>query len=248
MHGPELCKFWYRLHSGDMDYDLSPQEAGQVPTWNEVENSEPPVWWPWWLNDFDLHTALGLRFSGNNVFEHGRSWRQPWRNWALENGVAPGQLFCVEVGAPEIHKSGWEVIEYDEEWDAHLLEVAPLSPYKIARLWEADLRKTSTARAIHMLEATRNAELVDRDLGSLYIQQFLYCPSGGSSDWQVPTGRSLVLQTTRHPWPCAPTSIGASGRDDDGDFNKAMEDFVVNACKANPYLSPAVIQTLELRR
>jgi len=247
VHGPELCKFWYRLHWGNFDYDLTPEAAGQVPMWNEVEDSEPPAWWPWWLSDFDLDTALNINWSGSTVEEYGRSWHQPWRNWALENGVAPGQLFCIEVGAPDVHKSGWETVEHDEEWDAQLLEVSPLSPRKIARLWEADLHRTSTARAMHVAEAKRNAEIVDRDVGSMYIQQLMYFP-GHSASWGLPSGRSLVLNTKRNLIPCAATSIGVGGRDDGGNFDKAMEEFIVNACKANPYLSPAVIRTLEIRR
>lgn len=252
MYGPELCKFWYRLYYGDHDYDLYPESMGDGPTHckmvdGEWESLEPPTWWPWWLSDFDIGTALGISFGDGHVKEFGRTWHQPWRAWALANGVAPGQLFCVEVGAPEVVKSGWEVVEYDEEWDASLLEIAPMSKRGVANRWEDDLRKTARDRALHVREADKNAALIDRDFGSMYIQQHMYCPNS-SEDWRVPSGRSLVLQSTRHLYPCAATSMGVSGSDDRGNLNNAMENFITNACKANPYLSPDVIRTLELRR
>lgn len=252
MYGPKLCKFWYRLYFGDHDYDLYPETMGESPGRSKLvdgewTSTEPPVWWPWWLDDFDIGTAVGISFGDGHVEEFGRIWHQPWRAWALEHGVAPGQLFCIEVPAPVPTKSGWEVIEYDEEWDAGLLEVMPISRQRAAASWEADLRKAAQCRALHMHEAKKNADLIDRDLSSMYIQQTLYCPNG-HADWQVPTGRSFVLQTKKRLFPCTATSMGVSGSDDGGDASKAMEQFITNACRVNHYLSPEVIRTMELRR
>lgn len=205
------------------------------------------MWWPWWLGDFSIDEALGFCYSRGYVEEYGRKWHQPWRNWAIENGVAPGQLFCVEVTEPEVHKSGWEEVEYDIEWSAELLEVAPISPASAIKRWEHDLRQTARYRLAHVHEAELNAKIIDSDVASMYIQQSLYSPSR-SADWEVPSGRCLSLQTSRRLFPCAATSMDTQGRDDDGNFNKAMARFIENACKANPRLSPELIKTLEIRR
>lgn len=253
VYGPLVCKFWYRLYFGDYDYDLYPQGVGQQPKWNSVlgedgqlVETKPPDWWPWWLEDFSLDEAMGFCYSLYHVEEHGRSWRQPWRYWALENGIAPGQLFCMEVSEPEVSKSGWETVEYDIEWSVQLLEVLPLSPASAAKRWERDLLQASRGRLMWIHEAEQNAALIDSDVSSMYIQQSMYIP-GSQASWEVPSGRSFRLQTKLRLHPCASTSIGVEGRDDNGSYEVAMARFVENACKANPRLSPELIKTLEVR-
>jgi hypothetical protein len=224
--------------------------VGQPPEWNKDEDSVQPGWWPWWLSDFDVESALGFSHgsSGDYIEEYGHRWHQPWRTWALLNGVAPGQLFCVAVETPSVHKSGWETIEYDVEWDGYLLEVAPISKAAALHRWEHDARAMARWRLAHMQVAAQNAAIVDSDIGRMYIAQHMYVPSRYSDSWGVPTGRSLSLLTTHRLHPCAATCINSSGRDDGGNFEVAMAELIENACKKNPRLTPDLLRSLEVRR
>lgn len=55
--------------------------------------------------------------------------------WLMEQGIAPGQPFCVEV-TMTVTRSGWEYVEYDQEVEADVIEVARWSRERVAAAWE----------------------------------------------------------------------------------------------------------------
>lgn len=249
VYGPKVCYFWYRLNSReDIDYDLGPERMGEQPFWHVDETSVEPEWWPWWLDDFEIQGALDIGWSEGLIHECGRDWRQPWRKWALEQGIAPGQLFRVEVPAPDVVKSGFETVEYDVEWAASVVEIQPLPRAVAAKRWAHDLRKTTAARAIHVRVADDNARRIDSDVSRMYIQQFMYEPASSHRSWGMPTGRSLRLASKLQLYPVSATCMGIEGRDDQGSQEIAMSRLIEKACAANPRLSPEIIKNLELKR
>ena len=270
VYGTAVVREWYRLDWGDLNYDLHPTSLGEQPLWKQREQAAyaqieeqklsledsvaaqmnlpryQPEGWPWWLDELDLEEALGLGVSGVEVVELGRSWRERWRPWALENGVAPGQPFCVAHQEPEVSKSGWETVEYDVYYDSYLVEVAPIPQAELVRRWEHDQRRTTIARALHVAQAAKNAVRINQELGQLYIQQSLYSSERGYS---VPRGRALTLRSKLYDmWPCDRCVEGVEGRDDKGDFDNAMHRLIENACAVNPRLSPDIIRNLELKK
>lgn len=257
LYGIKLVREWYRLHWGDF-YDLYPVGIGQQPAWNThsgewddrgnqlVPPPEEPKWFPWWLSYLDLREALGISYGDGECTEHGHTWNEPWRQWALLNGIAPGQPFCVAHPEPEVSKSGWETVEYDVNYSSYVVEVQEMKPSEVLRLWEHDRRKTMAARAMHVAESKRNAERINADLGNLYIYQGMYQTS--TSSMSFPDGRLLRMETKLRLHPHDSCCVGAEGRDDKGNFDAAMERLIESACKRNPRLSPEVIRTLELRK
>lgn len=257
LYGIKLVREWYRLYWGDF-YDLYPVKIGQNPAWDTVEDErddannqlesgpQEPKWFPWWLRDLDLREALDLSYRAGRCEEYGHEWIEPWRQWALQNGVAPGQPFCVAHPEPEVHTSGYETVESDVYYNSYLIEIQELSSAEVLRLWEHDRRKTSAARAMDVAVSKANAERINRDLGNLYIQQSMY--QAHSDCMSFPNGRCLRIETKLRLHPHDRCCVGAEGRDDEGKFEVAMERLVESACARNPYLSPDVIKSLELRK
>ena len=266
IYGERMVREWYYLRWAGLDYDLEPEAVGDMPAWKivnlelereiELANEgkpfleqtpypKPPAWWPWWMDDHDgLQGLLGIGWRDGRSFEHGREWSEPWRKWALTNGIAPGQLFCVDIDEPEVSKSGWETVEYDIYWAGSVVDVIPLSPRVVLQRWEHDLRRTSTARAQHVALAAANADLMNRDIASMYIQQTLYHPNGLDG---VPRGRAMTLLSSRTLQPCGVSVVGTQGRCDDGDSNVAMRQLVELACAKNHYLSPELMRKMRIK-
>jgi hypothetical protein len=257
LYGIKLVREWYRLYWGDF-YDLHPVKIGQGPAWDTDEGewdamgnqlrpaSQEPKWFPWWLSDLDLREALGISYGDGDCFEYDHEWHEPWRQWALQNGIAPGQPFCVAHPEPEVSKTGWETVEYDVHYASYVIEIQELKPAEVLRRWEHDRRRTSVARALDVAAAKANAERVNKDLGNLYIYQGLY--QTGSSSMSFPEGRLLRIETKLQLHPRDRCVVGAEGRDDKGKFEVAMERLIEDACARNPYLSPEVVKSLELRK
>lgn len=261
VYGPTSVREWYRLQWGDSQYDLTPSAEGQMPEWkareiewedsqlgkSEAERQPPPPpvdWWPWWMDDGpDLHDVLGVSVRSPRVMEFGQEWSEPWRHWALTHGIAPGQLFCVEYDEPEVSKSGYEVVEYDIHWAGAVVEVIPIPPAVAARRWEHDRRRTAVARAQYEAMAHANADLLQRDVASMYLRCDFYI-----AGWDTPRGVLYELQSKRHLHPRGQSCIGTQGRSDKGDREEAMKDLIEQVCASNPYLSPALVKALPVRR
>jgi hypothetical protein len=60
----------------------------------------------------------------------------PWHDetsWALNERLAPGQAFCVEVGMPRFWQDYWG--EWDSEVDIEIVEREPMSDRMAAYRW-----------------------------------------------------------------------------------------------------------------
>ncbi len=266
IYGSAIVREWFYLAWAGWDFDLTPESVGGMPDWKvvnlELEREidlanqgkpifeqlpypKPPAWWPWWMDDRDdLQEVLGIGWRSGRAFEHGREWNEEWRKWALTNGIAPGQLFCVDISEPEVERSGYETVEYDIHWAGEVVDVIPLSSSATLRRWEHDQRRTTKARAEHVALASANAALMDRDVASMFIQQSLYCVGGAD----LPSGRACTLLSSRQLNPCGMSSIGTQGRCDEGSVDVAMDRLIALACKRNPYLSPAILRKMRVIR
>lgn len=66
--------------------------------------------------------------------------------WALENGIAPGQPFLLEVGPPRSYRCSWEYDEWDVDYDVGLVRVLPNSIDRAARSWLRELKNYQRAK------------------------------------------------------------------------------------------------------
>lgn len=120
---------------------------------------------------FDTTTLFGSNYDDHLV------------DWALREGLSPGQPFLVEVPPPYTSRS-YEG-EYDEDWSFEVVRRAPVKPTSAAKAWEAALARMKRAKA---LNAKFHADFQARALRSYKtweLQEHMY-RSGPSSfyDWR----------------------------------------------------------------
>ncbi len=247
VYAPDFSNLWHRLHAEyTFGGELHPHGAGQQALWQANAEQEPPEWWPWWLKNFELEEALEV-----GHLYHDDNWdgvTGPWMQWALEHGIAPGQLFCMRVERPTVYQSSYEYNEYDVNHCVEVLEVCPLPPALAARRWMRFLRNSAKYRQLFLKAQQEHTAQIERAVGHMYLYETLYSPNRDA--FGGPYGVSLRLQTDLRLWPraAAAGSVGTTGSDDGGKREAALKRLIEKACKINPYLSPELIQEMEIRR
>jgi hypothetical protein len=216
-----------------MDVDLGPtpcdpdEEVGEVPEW--------------WLQTDDLDEVLGMHMSPRIAFGTGESWI-PYTQWALENGIAPGQPFQLEIDLPTVHRSGWETIEYDVEWQFIVVQVQPLPAVRAAQRWARHFRKLAASSELDRRESIERREHLLRNTGAMTVRRELFIGTWSGS------GKDRTRFTLYGPR----NAYIASGECEDGDKEAekstyaqvAFDRMVKDACEKSPYLNPEVIHDI----
>jgi len=121
-----VCYIWLQVVRDGIDLrveaDLGADVFGTVPEWYafEMDNTDwTSVISPEWKSCSDASNFTGT-----------------WNDWALQEGLAPGQRFLVEFKHPRWYRCSWEYEEYDVEyyWDIVMREAR--SPKQAIRAWE----------------------------------------------------------------------------------------------------------------
>lgn len=132
----QYVRLWMRL-VWDGFKDLTPtvaehiEEVGDRPRWLE--------------SSAEVEEAMGW-----GAGEH-------WTKFALEEGLAPNQLFLVEFTPPVVTQIGYEHVEYEVDYDWEIIEAAPWSKSKTLKAWARWLHRGETLNALY--EANRAEEL-----------------------------------------------------------------------------------------
>lgn len=182
---------WYRLlqTGGGADLEIERCDGasiGEPQTWFEEYEDTSNFWYG--LTGSRWDGARGLCF-------------------ALERGIAPGTPFLMQFGPPHWYRSGYEVIEYDCEYDYEIVRVLPRDPMKGAASFArafAIKRRHDTARA-------RYKEKLDawqrKNKKSMFITQELFY-ADGYDEMSPPNGKRVFLETSIYHLPHEKNSYG----------------------------------------
>lgn len=229
------CILWLRLEFAE--WDLRPKRyegasVGDVPDWLEYEidgNGLESIW------------SDPSRVCVENNSDH--PFNIAWINWALENGIAPGQPFSIVV-PPPVYSTSYEG-ETDVDWDSYLGRVVPWSEDRVLRAWTKvlfRLERLFKAQVMHIARSRNKARL---DTSAMYLVKARY--TVGSSDWGFgyDQGIRFALHTNHHTgrmW----TSL-ADGQNRDGNADKAMEVLLADAAAKLPHIPAEVIRGLPVK-
>lgn len=170
---------WYRLiPCGGGDVEPERYDGASI--------GEPQTWWEEYEDTSNFWYGMtGSRWDGTRGLSFG-----------LEAGIAPGQPFLMQFGPPHWYKSGYEVEEWDCEYDYEIVRVRPQDPLKSARSFEKafeNVRRFNEAKKAYneKLEALQR-----KDIKSMFILQDLFYVGGFVDEMSPPTGRRVYLQTS----------------------------------------------------
>ena len=225
---------WHRFCFDGIS-DLAPFAIGGIP-----EVGTAPDWWT--MTSFDELSGV-YNFSQYSELG-GRSYNYTWLQFAMEQGIAPGQAFLLSVGTPMCYRS-YEG-EYDEDWSWEIVERAPLPHTVVVKRW-AQVWRQRTLRQHMEMRACQEAEaLALRDVASMHITKTHYQTSRDTYSPSPPRGIKLTLHTSRREFGAHLNRI-APAWSDEGDVLAAMAQLIKNATAASPYLSPEIIESLPVR-
>lgn len=204
---------------------------------------DSPEWLGLERENLGWDDILGVGYSDNKMLK-----------WGLEEGIAPGQPFLVELPHPHYSKSWTDCgYEYDVDFAPEIVRVRPMSARAVARAWERERDYVEKARVWKAERAEKQRWLVRTDVKALVVESCVYFAPGQSSydDMCMPSGIRYNLCSTASidkkvsgRWP---TATLARGEDDDGDHTRAFERLVEEVTKCLPGLSPEVVRTLPRR-
>lgn len=225
---------WHRFCFDGLS-DLYPIAIGDVP-----EVGAEPDWWS--MTSFDEISGIYKYTQANRLGKHNYSYT--WLQFAMEQGIAPGQAFLLSVDTPQGYRS-YEG-EYDEDWSWEIVERAPLPRAVAAKRW-AQVWRQRTLRQYMEMRACQEAEaLALRDVSSMYITKTHYQTSRDTYSPSPPRGIRLTLHTSRREFGAHLNQI-APACDAAGNVHRAMDQLIKNATEVSPYLSPEIIEGLPVK-
>lgn len=234
VHLPDQLFLWvkFRVDCNDLE-----PESCAVESMGRLE--------PIFENEMDNGGVEGLLYYLTSHTE------RRWMNWALQNGIAPGQPFLIWVGEPH-HYSTWTDCgtEYDTDIDVELVRVLPNTPRRAARSWERALKLITAFEKARDAERKRVHDLELRSLDAMFIRCDLYWPSRyGYDDMTPPSGVSFTIHSDHRKIPSLKGGHSwggqiASARDDDGNHETVLKRLVVAAQAVVPALSEERIRKM----
>lgn len=118
-YSEEVCRVWFYLDEHGLELERL-NSAGDMPEWLDNE-----------LVDTCWDEILGV------------SWEEGERAaWAIEDGIAPGQPFLVEIRPP--HYTQDREGDWDVEYNTDLIRVDPMPSMEAAERWETWLKTWSS--------------------------------------------------------------------------------------------------------
>jgi len=134
---------WFRLIPDG--FDLSPEEYG------DRSVGHRPRWIDETISESGIDSLLEVRWDSDH---------SQWLSFAIENGIAPGQPFCMAV-APPYHtvSHSMDGTEYDTEYSAVLATMVPKDPLSAARSWDRFLK---SRQECFEMDAASRKRILDR--------------------------------------------------------------------------------------
>lgn len=243
IYTPGECIVWLVLVEYGEDYTPEEfedvEEIGTPPKWLSRELEENDGWKTFLMPEHRAEkTGLGWVFGTT------------WTEWALREGIAPGQPFSVATQRPYYSRDYYG--ECDVEFYCDLHSIAPWPTERVLAAWEQhqkDLAEYRTKAIKAMQELTDKRK---HDVSAMYLHFSPYFSSKGSSwdDMAMPDGIAVSLcssHTQVEGYPKMTYGALAQGRDDDGDHQKALESLLANVAESLPHLTEGMIRKLHRR-
>lgn len=192
-------------------------------------------------------SVFGVSFTRE---ESGLGWvfTTTWTRWALRNGVAPYQPFCICMdGAPQYYATWDGECDVDfAPWE--ITKKEHLSAFETSRRWEHWFMMRTRYREMARYQMKRLLHLRAHDLKAMYLSSSMYWSSRYCDGF--PDGLSVSL-CTQH------TSVEGfnkvawralvEARDDKGDYNTALNRLIEKAMIKLPHLNEEFIRRLRRR-
>ncbi len=238
VYAQPVCYIWLHVVRDYMDLTVEPYTAdtfGAAPEWfhYEMDNTSwPDVISPERKNRWETDDFTGT-----------------WNDWALAEGLCPGQPFLVEFKKPCWSKSGYEYEEWDVEYYWEIVARASHSPKQAARAWDQWIKRCSDDRRARRRQAARDKHKREHDVSAMYIRYDSFWIDRYGDDYP-PDGYIVGLWTThgggqiasgRSParsWPREETHPSQE---------HAWMDLLADIAKRLAHLDPAVIRKLPTR-
>lgn len=221
-YSEKIIRLWVRLVPNGVD--LFPEQHG------EDSIGTPPKWWEYEIEQGGIEDLINPPWCG-----------QKWTRFALRNGLAPRQPFCMEFSDPVYSKTWTDCgYEYDFELDRCVFAIEQWPHGRVRDRWAAWLRTQERTRKAIEADRERFRREVRERTDLMFVQSYVYfARSPGWDDMAVPDGVGLRLCSkleNRH-------AVIANGRDDDGGWSIAMARLAEDASKQTK-LTAAEIEKL----
>jgi len=229
---------WFWLNDSDDEdlclEDIGWDEAGSRPEWVEWETDQ--MGWdgiidPEWEHYADSGCGFKLGYR--------------WRNWALQNGIAPFQPFRVWFGEPEYTTSYYGEHDVFYSWDIDY--ILPLSPFEVIRRWEHDLMMFARAKEEEVDGYHVGKQLRDHDLKAMWIERRLIGRGNSEGGWGWDEYYAHVSLESRHHYRGVYKTI-AYAEAGDRDYDKATDLMVAEALEKLPHFTEEQIRGLKVRQ
>lgn len=238
VHFPAGDSFmWFEFDATVSAHDFELLDIGEeigVPD-HRIQQEVEQVGWPDMIGfDHKYEKYRGHEFSVGK------------RQWALENGIAPGQPFCVRFGKPEWSAPSYWDNESDVTYDTEVVRVLPMDPVLVAERWRMCLLKTREERDL-IIERKEDWKLRHRQtMRGLYLRSDWY---GYSDEMSPPPGVRFTLfsklEDGQQQWN---QMMIASGEDPKGDRLAARDRLFEAATKVYPELTREAFDALKMDR
>lgn len=232
VYAQPVCYIWLRVVRDGVDLTVESCAAlsqGTQPEWFDSELSNSG--WPDIISPDHKWSAMETSdFTGT------------WNDWALQEGLCPGQAFLVEFKHPRWYKSGYEYEEWDVEYFWEIVDREPRSPKQAARAWEQWQKQCTRQRQMCRRAKARLEHTRTHDVGAMFIRYEAF--STTRDGW--PDGHSVILWTT-HGGMVASGRSPSQDRDPEPSIEKAWDDLLKNVRERLPHLDPEVVRKLSRR-
>lgn len=238
-----VCYIWLQVVRDGIDLGVEPDLAadtfGTVPEWYEFE-----------MDNTDWESVIGPEWKSCSDESN---FTGKWNDWALQEGLAPGQRFLVEFKHPRWYKCSWEYEEYDVEyyWDIVLRE--PRSAKQAIRAWEQWRKVCEEDRIALREQRAKQQHQRTHDVSAMYISYDSFWSEGYYDDCSPPDGY-IVRLSTKHGGSIAegrsPTSDERYRRGAERiapTQTRAWDDLIANVQKHLPHLDVEAIRKLSTR-
>lgn len=225
--GPAFIWLRWSLRGWDLELVAAGREqVGAEPEWlrheRKYDGFDGIVGRPWLLT-----AETELRIGGFHI--------------AARRGLAPGQPFLVRIDPPHVYRTSIEYDEWDVDWTWEIVRVVAWTLEQSGRSWAQATTRAAERREQHAQEMMALREKRRTDVTAMYILRDRYWP-GGYCEMTPPRGIIARLSTQHgHHW------LG-DGRDDGGDWEKALAQLVEHARTELPHLVEEQIRALPVRQ
>lgn len=244
VYSEEVIQVWLKADPQDglklTEVDVD-EGVGRVPDWYDYD-----------VNELGWDSIIGA-YRHSSPDQYGNTWSEGWLIWCLEEGIAPGQPFLVELPRPYHSVSHTQDgTEYDTEYEPEIIAVLHWKPSRVLKAWGRELESEIAFRRAETARRRKLHSIQQHDVKSMFVSFGSYFAPGQSlyDDMELPIGYYFCLQTSANldktgmTWA---TGTLARGESNKGDRDEAMEALIADATKRLPHLTAEQIRSLPKR-